>query len=249
MDRKPKIKVPAWLQDVPSGQTNDDQKPPNVLKTVQDNSLNAASLKPPKTEKSHPSTTATGQSFRPSNALSTSAAPGRDTNFNLYDGENIGLMSTGGKSDGGGVGGRTNRKLTKKEQRHLKKQQQRAMMAAAGDPNYLSNANGDPTQENDINRSTIDDDKAEDQMGVAETYADYMPAKLKFGAPHPDPVVETSTLSSIEPNDITYDLSIPKRVISKGLVSALQLESIVYASQAHEKMLPDGTRAGFLIGM
>lgn len=97
--------------------------------------------------------------------------------------------------------------------------------------------------------STVDDDKAEDQLGVAETYADYKPAKLTFGAPHPDPVVETTSLSSIEPNDITYELSIPQRVIENGYLSALQLESILYASQAHEKMLPDGTCAGFLIGM
>lgn len=31
-------------------------------------------------------------------------------------------------------------------------------------------------------------------------------------------------------------------------MSALQLESITYASQAHDQLLPDGSRAGFLIG-
>ena len=31
-------------------------------------------------------------------------------------------------------------------------------------------------------------------------------------------------------------------------MSALQLESIVYASQQHDHFLPDGNRAGFLIG-
>lgn len=92
------------------------------------------------------------------------------------------------------------------------------------------------------------DDKAEDQMGVADTYADYKPAKLKFGQPHPDPVVETASLSSVEPTDITYELKIPKRVINKGALSALQLESIVYASQAHQHFLGNEDRAGFLIG-
>lgn len=94
----------------------------------------------------------------------------------------------------------------------------------------------------------LDDDKAEDKMGVAETFADYKPAKLTFGEPHPDPVVETASLSSVEPNDITYQLSIPKKTIKQGKLSALQLESIVYASQAHQSILADGTRAGFLIG-
>lgn len=89
----------------------------------------------------------------------------------------------------------------------------------------------------------------EEEMGVAETYADYMPAKLKLGKKHPDPVVETASLSSVEPADVTYKLSIPTETINNGLLSALQLESITYASQAHDQLLPDGSRAGFLVGM
>lgn len=33
-----------------------------------------------------------------------------------------------------------------------------------------------------------------------------------------------------------------------GCLSALQLESVVYACQRHQQMLPDGSRAGFFIG-
>ncbi|XP_039751873.1 protein strawberry notch isoform X2 [Pararge aegeria] len=88
----------------------------------------------------------------------------------------------------------------------------------------------------------------DEEMGVAETYADYMPPKLKLGRKHPDPVVETASLSSVEPVDVTYALSLPDDTVRTGLLSALQLEAVVYASQAHEHMLPDGTRAGFLIG-
>nr|XP_036215279.1 protein strawberry notch isoform X2 [Bactrocera oleae] len=87
-----------------------------------------------------------------------------------------------------------------------------------------------------------------EEMGVAETYAEYWPAKLKLGKKHPDPVVETASLSSVEPCDVYYKLSIPPDTINSGYLSALQLESITYASQAHDHMLPDGTRAGFLIG-
>lgn len=104
--------------------------------------------------------------------------------------------------------------------------------------------------ENEASQMRIVDDKAEDQMGVVETYADYKPAKLDYGQPHPDPVVETSSLSSVPPTDIKYKLMIPKETIDKGALSALQLESIIYASQAHEHILADDkTRAGFLIGM
>lgn len=76
---------------------------------------------------------------------------------------------------------------------------------------------------------------------------EYRPAKLDFGMPHPDPVVETASLASVEPPDITYQLHLDDLVASGGL-SALQLESIVYACQRHEQALPDGQRAGFFIG-
>ncbi|XP_057319097.1 protein strawberry notch-like isoform X4 [Microplitis mediator] len=93
-----------------------------------------------------------------------------------------------------------------------------------------------------------DEEADDDEMGVAETYADYMPTKLKLGRKHPDPVVETASLSSVEPTDVWYKVSIPEETIKSGALSALQLESITYASQQHEHLLPDGTRAGFLIG-
>lgn len=95
----------------------------------------------------------------------------------------------------------------------------------------------------------VNDDNVEDQMGVAETYADYKPAKLKIGVQHPDAVVETASLSSVAPTDVTYELSIPKKTIESGALSALQLESVIYASQAHTYFLEDESRAGFLIGM
>lgn len=88
----------------------------------------------------------------------------------------------------------------------------------------------------------------EDDMGVIETYSNYWPSKLKIGKSHPDPVVETASLASVEPPDVWYKLSIPDATIDEGKLSALQLESITYASQQHEKFLPDGNRAGFLIG-
>lgn len=71
---------------------------------------------------------------------------------------------------------------------------------------------------------------------------------MKLGRKHPDPVVETASLSSVEPTDVWYKVSIPDETIKNGALSALQLESITYASQQHERILPDGSRAGFLIG-
>nr|XP_025148575.1 protein strawberry notch homolog 2 isoform X7 [Bubalus bubalis] len=95
-----------------------------------------------------------------------------------------------------------------------------------------------------------EDDEAEEdeaeELGHAETYADYVPSKSKIGRQHPDRVVETSTLSSVPPPDITYTLALPSS--DSGALSALQLEAITYACQQHEVLLPSGQRAGFLIG-
>ncbi|XP_026279435.1 protein strawberry notch isoform X2 [Frankliniella occidentalis] len=102
---------------------------------------------------------------------------------------------------------------------------------------------------NDQKMAAGEEEEVEDEdMGVAETYADYMPTKLKLGKKHPDPVVETASLSSVEPADVWYKLSLPDSTVKSGSLSALQLEAIVYASQQHEHFLPDGNRAGFLIG-
>ncbi|CAL1537077.1 unnamed protein product [Lymnaea stagnalis] len=88
-----------------------------------------------------------------------------------------------------------------------------------------------------------------EELGHAETYAEYKPSKLNFGKKHPDPVVETSSLSSVEPPDVKYQLRIlDEGVDEDGKLSALQLESITYACQKHETILPGGQRAGYLIG-
>jgi hypothetical protein len=72
---------------------------------------------------------------------------------------------------------------------------------------------------------------------------------VKMGKKHPDPVVETASLSSVAPTDVWYKLSLPEDTIKTGALSALQLEAVTYAAQQHEHFLPDGSRAGFLIGV
>ena len=76
---------------------------------------------------------------------------------------------------------------------------------------------------------------------------EYQPAKLRVGKAHPDPVVETASLAAVEPPDISYQLHM-EDLVDAGTLSALQLESIVYACQRHQRLLPDGQRAGFFIG-
>ncbi|VDM52635.1 unnamed protein product [Angiostrongylus costaricensis] len=95
-------------------------------------------------------------------------------------------------------------------------------------------------------RSEIDED--EENLGYAETYSDYVPAKLRSGVAHPDSVVETASLSSVSPPDVKYQISIPEYLIDSGSLSALQLEAVIYACQMHQQRLPTGERTGYLIG-
>jgi hypothetical protein len=80
------------------------------------------------------------------------------------------------------------------------------------------------------------------------TFIEYEPRKLPYGAPHPDPVVETASLAAVPPPDITYELAAYKELVDTGSLSALQLEAVVYACQRHETRLPDGSKAGFFLG-
>lgn len=70
----------------------------------------------------------------------------------------------------------------------------------------------------------------------------------KLGNKHPDPIVESSSLSSVMPPTIHYNLALPDDIIHEGKLSNLQLESVVYACQRHDCILANGCRAGFLIG-
>jgi len=93
-----------------------------------------------------------------------------------------------------------------------------------------------------------DDGTEENEMVHADTFSEYMPSKVKIGHRHPDPVVETSSMASVAPPDVWYKILIPEDAIQENKLSALQLESIIYASQQHESILPNGNRGGFLIG-
>ncbi|KAG2568646.1 hypothetical protein PVAP13_7NG407100 [Panicum virgatum] len=101
----------------------------------------------------------------------------------------------------------------------------------------------------EINEVAIDVEREEDEGGtVGETFTDYRPPKLSLGLPHPDPVVETSSLSAVQPPEPTYNLNIMAELDETKALSCLQIETIVYACQRHLHHLPTGDRAGFFIG-
>lgn len=98
-----------------------------------------------------------------------------------------------------------------------------------------------PTKAVETERETSNhEDGLEDEQEI--TYTPYRPKKLKYGKDHPDPVVENSTLGSVEPPDITYNLVMPADIIAEGKLSNLQLEAVVYGCQRHIVDLPTMTR-------
>ncbi|XP_011014354.1 PREDICTED: protein strawberry notch isoform X2 [Populus euphratica] len=106
-----------------------------------------------------------------------------------------------------------------------------------------------PPPPEEVNEVAIEVEREEDEGGtVGETFTDYRPPKLSIGPPHPDPIVETSSLSAVQPPEPTYDLKIKDDLESSKALSCLQIETLVYACQRHLQHLPNGARAGFFIG-
>jgi hypothetical protein len=66
--------------------------------------------------------------------------------------------------------------------------------------------------------------------------------------PHPAQIVESASMAAVVPPDITYRPHLAPEIITKGLLSDVQLERVIYAGQRHEQRLPDGSRAGFFVG-
>jgi predicted RNA methylase len=96
-------------------------------------------------------------------------------------------------------------------------------------------------------------------QGTAEIseslYDAYEPQRVRVpGAkPHPSKLVESAAMASVPPPTPKYKPNLPRAVIEKGLLSNAQLEPVIYAGEAHEKMLPaaekeTAQRKGFFIG-
>ncbi|KAJ1442442.1 Zinc finger, FYVE/PHD-type [Sesbania bispinosa] len=101
----------------------------------------------------------------------------------------------------------------------------------------------------EVNEVAVEVERDEDEGGmVGETFTNYQPPKVSIGPPHPDPVVETSSLAAVQPPEPTYDPKTKDDLESSKALSCLQIETLVYACQRHLQHLPSGARAGFFIG-
>lgn len=55
-------------------------------------------------------------------------------------------------------------------------------------------------------------------------------------------------MASVVPPAPTYTPNLPKEIVESGALSLAQLEAVIYAGQAHQEILPNGERRGYLIG-
>ena len=95
--------------------------------------------------------------------------------------------------------------------------------------------------------------KVRDRKQLDEsTFSSYAPTvKVKGAKPHPGELEESTSMAAIDYPAVTYQPSLPREVIEKGLLSEVQLEAVTMAGQAFEKFVTvDGKklRRGFAVG-
>lgn len=76
--------------------------------------------------------------------------------------------------------------------------------------------------------------------GLKDTlYETYHPQRLiiKDALSHPSLLCESSALALVSPPAPTYKPYLPQHIVTQGLLSEAQLESVIYAGQAHDEFL------------
>ncbi|WP_152592764.1 strawberry notch family protein [Nostoc sphaeroides] len=76
--------------------------------------------------------------------------------------------------------------------------------------------------------------------GLKDTlYETYRPQRIRIkdALPHPSLLCESAALALVSPPPPTYKPHLPSNIITQGLLSEAQLESVIYAGQAHSEFL------------
>ncbi|BBD63389.1 hypothetical protein NIES2109_62390 (plasmid) [Nostoc sp. HK-01] len=76
--------------------------------------------------------------------------------------------------------------------------------------------------------------------GLKDTlYETYRPQRIRIkdALPHPSLLCESAALALVSPPAPTYKPHLPQNIVTQGLLSEAQLESVIYAGQAHSEFL------------
>lgn len=91
---------------------------------------------------------------------------------------------------------------------------------------------------------------AQAEVNADSIFEGYHPQRMAVeGAkPHPGKLVQSAAMAAVEPPAPSYVPDLPASLVRDGLLSEAQLETVIYAGQAHEQTLAEGERRGFFIG-
>ena len=87
---------------------------------------------------------------------------------------------------------------------------------------------------------TVNAPQEDDGILSDALYSDYQPQTININdaKPHPTRLVQSSAMNAVRPPVPTAQPMLPPALVSEGILSAPQLESIVYAEEAHAQHLP-----------
>ncbi|UXN57814.1 bifunctional class I SAM-dependent methyltransferase/DEAD/DEAH box helicase [Phyllobacterium zundukense] len=81
-------------------------------------------------------------------------------------------------------------------------------------------------------RDDIAPDSRHASVGIYEPYR-LQSVHIPGAKPHPDTLVESTAMASVAPPKPSYRPHLPERLIDDGILSDAQLESVIYAGEAH----------------
>jgi len=86
---------------------------------------------------------------------------------------------------------------------------------------------------------TVIDDAKPRATSIDALYEPYTPERIAIpGAhPHPDKIVQSAAMASVLPPAPTYRPHVLPGIVEQGLLSAAQLETVIYAGEAHSRHL------------
>jgi len=121
-------------------------------------------------------------------------------------------------------------------------------MESQHNPQHPQPISSSSSTSSSTSNSLLDETHGSTNEEVSGEVFDGYKSQVPFGLPHPGNICESLVMASVQLPPLEYPRDALEKQISQGTLSQLQLEGILYASQAHLKTLPNGDRAGFFVG-